>query len=172
MFAIDREPIESEQSAAQVRILIVDSDPDLRNVLLGCLLELGYEVACAAGPDEAVRLVANALHEENRFSVVILDIAERESAAILDAFTLIARLDPELRVVATSTFPYATWLVDHASFGFAAALAKPWRFVELATTLERVLADGEARKYSEARIKIREDVDDDDDIDDDDAQSA
>jgi hypothetical protein len=45
------------------RILVVDGDLDLRNVLTGCLRELGYAASSAATGREAIRLVANALHD-------------------------------------------------------------------------------------------------------------
>jgi DNA-binding NarL/FixJ family response regulator len=111
----------------------------------------------ASTGDEAVRLVANALHEERGFDVVILDLMERDSARTLDSFALMRRLDPEISVIATSTWPHAAWLVDYTSFGFDAALPKPWRLMELATTLNRVVARSEKRLYSEMRIKCEPD---------------
>lgn len=96
----DEGPKRSSQDApGSARVLILDTDPDLRNVLAGCLLELGYEVACAARADEAVRLVANALCEERSFEVVILDITERDAEQSLRAFSTMCRLDPEIRVI-------------------------------------------------------------------------
>lgn len=154
MQALEVDPELGTRDASEPgRVLVVDSDPDLRNVVTGCLLELGYEVSCAASGDEAVRLVANALHAERGFDVVILDIMERDSTKILDSFALMRRLDSEISVIATSTWPHAAWLVDYFSFGFDAALPKPWRFVDLAMTLNRVVDRGKNRQHSETRIK-------------------
>jgi two-component system cell cycle sensor histidine kinase/response regulator CckA len=139
---------------APARILVVDSDADLRNVLTGCLLELGYSVSCVADGREAVRLVANGLCEGRAFGAVILDLAERDGAQSIEAFETMRRLDPDIAVIATSTWPHSAWLVDYDSFGFAAALPKPWRFVELAMALKRVLEPPDERFQSSIRIKI------------------
>jgi two-component system cell cycle sensor histidine kinase/response regulator CckA len=128
---------DTEQDAP--RILVVDADLDLRNVLTGCLLELGYAASSAANGLDATRLVANALHDNRPYDAVILDVSDRHGLQSIDSFHAIRRLDDELPVIATSTWPHSTWLMDYDSFGFAAALPKPWRFVELAMLLKRIV---------------------------------
>jgi two-component system cell cycle sensor histidine kinase/response regulator CckA len=133
------------------RILVVDGDLDLRNVLTGCLRELGYAASSAATGREAIRLVANALHDNQPYDAVILDVSDRHGLQSIDSFHTIRGLDDDLPVIATSTWPHSTWLMDYDSFGFAAALPKPWRFVELAMVLKRIVRRSDPK--SSTRIK-------------------
>lgn len=136
------------------RILVVDGDLDLRNVLAGCLVELGYAASSAASGLEAIRLVINALNDDRPYDAVILDVSDRHGLQSIDAFHAIRRLDGDLPVIATSTWPHSTWLVDYDSFGFAAALPKPWRFVELAMILKRLVHRRDPK--SSTRIKTED----------------
>ena len=56
-------------TAGSARILIVDDEPDIQEVMGELLTELGYDVATASSGDEALRAVA-----DNAYDLVISDL--------------------------------------------------------------------------------------------------
>ncbi|MFH1459319.1 MAG: response regulator [Candidatus Omnitrophota bacterium] len=56
------------------RILIVDDEAELREILSTALVRAGYEFETAAGGREAVGAYLESLDEDNPYSAIILDI--------------------------------------------------------------------------------------------------
>ncbi len=76
------------------RVLVVDDEPDLLDILADELSDAGYEVVCAPSGDEAVRLAARG----QRFDLALTDykMPGLDGLQTIDALT---RLDPTLRTV-------------------------------------------------------------------------
>jgi CheY-like chemotaxis protein len=68
----------------QKRVLVVDDDPDVRNLLSSVLRQRGLEVSVAADGSRAIELL-----REQRFAVVVLDLVMPG----IDGFAVLDRLD-------------------------------------------------------------------------------
>lgn len=133
---------------APPRILVMDDDLELRNVLAVCLLELGYAVTCASNGEEAVRLFAGALCEGDPYSALILDLVVSSGMGGVEALAMMKRLDPDVAAIASSGALNSHVLLEYRTFGFVAALPKPWRFVELAVAVKGAVGlDEQARLF-------------------------
>ncbi len=117
------------------RILVMDDEPELRRILAMCLEELGYAVDCAADGAEAVVLVETAVRDKRPFDAVILDLTVRGGMGGLEALAELRQIQPDVRAIASSGYSDSPVLADHARFGFAGILPKPYRFTELAAVL-------------------------------------
>ncbi|MEU6859593.1 LytTR family DNA-binding domain-containing protein [Glycomyces sp. NPDC046736] len=116
----------------QLRVLVVEDEPSTRTELAGQLAEQPRvgEVACAAGGDEAVRLLGS-----GSFDAVFLDIA-MPGLTGMDVARILKRLsDPPEIVFVTA---YDNHAVEAFGLGAADYLLKPFRPERLAEAVARL----------------------------------
>jgi CheY-like chemotaxis protein len=112
------------------RILVVDDDADVCDVISMILRDHGYDVACAYTAAEARKSVA-----DERPDVVLVDVHLRERG---DGLTLAAELAQEgIALALMSADPIAADEVASLPFPF---IAKPFRSAELIEVVARTLA--------------------------------
>ena len=105
-------------------VMVVDDDPDVRE-LLCCVLELeGYRVSCAADGSAVLRLLAM----DQRPDLVLLDLL-MPGVNGLAVLSLLTTARPPLRVVAISASRDA--LIQARTAPICGRLVKPFRLDEL-----------------------------------------
>jgi two-component system, sensor histidine kinase and response regulator len=134
--------------ASPCRVLIVDDNSTNRRVLAGHLTAGPYEIAAAAGAQEALELLGGAICEGRPFDLVLIDyqLPEMDGAMLGERIAQDPRLARSRLILLTSLDCKG----DHsrfASMGFAAYLTKPVRPRELTECLAHVLAH-EAQEWS------------------------
>jgi DNA-binding NarL/FixJ family response regulator len=112
-------------------VLLVDDDPDIRNLLEIMLEEDGrFRVAGHASDGaEAVRLAEAELHD-----VVVLDL-QMPGMDGLTALPLLRKCLPDARIVVVSAFPDPLTLADAVSQGVDGYIDKSRTWCELIPTL-------------------------------------
>jgi CheY-like chemotaxis protein len=116
------------------RVLVVDDERPIRDIVAEALRDTGYEVATAANGAEALRRIADA-----RPDVIVLDLM----MPVMDAagFTHMLRLNPTSAGVPIIILSAAYAPYDEATrLGATACLTKPFAFEELLATVERAIA--------------------------------
>ena len=113
-----------------VRVLVVDDEPDIRATVSAMLEIEGYDVAEAANGADALHLV-----EERAPDIILLDMR----MPVLDGWGFAAELRRRGHrtpiVVMTAARDAAHWASEIAA---AAFVAKPFGFDDLITAVERV----------------------------------
>ncbi len=122
------------------RILVMDDEPSLRDMVRGALSRLGYRVDTADNGQTALALYQAAHVEGRPFDAVLLDLTVRGGMGGLDALKALRALDPKVTAIVMSGYANEPALRDFTQYGFRAALAKPFELEQLETTLARVLA--------------------------------
>lgn len=112
-------------------VLVVDDEDLLRTLAVSALESLGYEVLTASDGLEAVEIYGR---EHGRIDVVLLDMVMPRMNG-RDCFTELQRLNPDVRVVATSGFSSSEDLQQMQSLGLADQLPKPYRRAELSKAI-------------------------------------
>jgi CheY-like chemotaxis protein len=112
--------------------LIVDDVPDVREIVVGVLSEIGYRVHEAANGEEALKEI-----ERIDLDLVIIDFAMPGSNGAEVART-VRRLKPNLRIMFASGFSDSSALEE--AIGTAALLHKPFPPIELAAAVRSALA--------------------------------
>ncbi len=140
----------SEQYGGGGRVLVMDDEPLLRELLADSLSALDCQVECAAHGDDAIALYQRALERSEPFDVVILDLTVRGGKGGLETVVELAKLDPQVRAVACSGYANDPVMCDHARFGFVDALEKPFRFAMLARVVRRLMATKPPRNVRDA----------------------
>lgn len=115
------------------RLLVVEDDPDLRQLVLYTFEDEGYEVSTAANGIEALERV-----ETEHPDVVLLDI----NMPLMDGATLAAELKrlPHTKDVALVAISAATNLRSHADMPVDSWIVKPFDMAQLLTVID-ILAE-------------------------------
>ena len=113
------------------RLLFMDDDDGVRDVIVEILVHLGYEVRYAKDGSEAIRHYTNAAAEGKPIDVVIADLTIRDGMGGKELIKQLHRLDPEVRAVISSGYSNDPVLYDFREHGFQGVVAKPYKIEEL-----------------------------------------
>jgi len=122
------------------RILVMDDEEIIRDVVVEVLEDMGYEPDVTADGREAVERYRAARDAGTPFDLVILDLTVPAGMGGLEALEALRRIDPGVRAVASSGYASDPVLAEPRRYGFAASVAKPYRLAELSRVIETVLA--------------------------------
>jgi DNA-binding response OmpR family regulator len=117
------------------RILIVDDDPDLLDMLMGYFLTAKFEVDTATDGAQAVAAVSR-----QRPDIVLLDIQMPRMSG-LDALREIMRLDDSIAVIMVTGTSQLTLTIDAIRSGAFGYVPKPFDF----RYLDHLIAAGLSR---------------------------
>ncbi|MBN1127747.1 MAG: PAS domain S-box protein, partial [Chitinispirillaceae bacterium] len=120
-------------------ILVMDDEPNIREMASSILSSSGYSVVTAADGREAAEKYRSAMTSGKPFDLVILDLTVPGGMGGEKAIEEIMKVDPDVIACVTSGYADNTILSDPASFGFTAMIAKPYRSVELLRTVKESL---------------------------------
>ena len=124
---------------AQGRILFMDDEIVLQE-LVGAMLEyLGYEVGLAADGESALRQFGAARQAGRPFSAVILDLTVPGGMGGFETLQRLRVLDPDVRAIVSSGYSNDAIIANHRAHGFSAAIAKPYQMTELSEVIRQVL---------------------------------
>jgi len=126
--------------AGRGRVLVLDDEEYIREVVSETLTNLGYDVTSASRGEEAVVLFREVYGTPRRFDVVLLDLTIPGSMGGAATLRQLRQIDTGIRAVASSGYSSDPVLSNPSEFGFDAALTKPYTTAELAATLARTMA--------------------------------
>jgi PAS domain S-box-containing protein len=139
--AIDRQIIDTRESRprqapAVKKILVMDDEEMLRNVIRSVLESLGYEVETACNGEEAIELYTTAKGAGLPFGAVILDLTIKGGLGGRETIKRLRELDPDIRAIVASGYSTDPVMVDFRKHGFLDALHKPYSIQDLKKSLE------------------------------------
>lgn len=134
----DQAPV-AEVKDGHGRILIMDDEELIRDIVSRTLREAGYEVESAQNGNEAIDIYLQAQLSERPFDVVILDLTIPGGLGGKDAIKELFELDPEARAIVSSGYSDDPIMEDFEKYGFKGAVAKPYNTEELKRVVEKVI---------------------------------
>jgi PAS domain S-box-containing protein len=135
--------------AGNGRILVMDDEESLREVLLEMLTALGYApVSCSSG-SEAICRYQEALARGDRFTAVILDLTVPGGMGGKEAAEQLRTMDQAVVLIAASGYSNDPVMADFRAFGFDGTVAKPFQVPQLAEALHRAIAGTGSAKTEE-----------------------
>ncbi len=129
----------SNSEVIPFRVLIMDDEEMLRDVLSLSLTQMGYQPDACEDGQQALDLYRQALLEDHRpYRVVILDLTIRGGMGGMEAAELILELDSQATIVVSSGYSNDPVMTEPARFGFKGVLSKPFTLTELDHLITRV----------------------------------
>ncbi len=126
-------------AAISGRVLVMDDEQALLNVLSKMLVQLGHEVECAEDGSQAIRMYKKAHDSGQRFDVVILDLTIPGGMGGQETIKRLVKIDPEVKAIVSSGYSNDPVLANYRDHGFSSVVSKPYRFEELREVLQGVL---------------------------------
>ena len=121
------------------RLLIMDDERPIINVLKRILTKSGYEVDAVEEGESVIKLYQEALDEKRPFALVILDLTIVGGLGGIDTIARLSKIDPEVKAIVMSGYNDSGILNEYEVYGFAGKIAKPFKVMDLYHTIEEVL---------------------------------
>lgn len=121
------------------RILVMDDEESLREMVGAMLAHLGYSPAFAEDGERAVSIYRDAFESGEPFDAVILDLTIPGGTGGAEAVRRIRTINPDVLAIASSGYSSDPIMSDYQDFGFSAALPKPYTIAEFSRVLRKVL---------------------------------
>lgn len=137
-----KETAKVESLSGRGRILVMDDEESIRDLLDKMLRRLGYEVLLAEDGAEAIRLYGQAIKSETPIDAVIMDLTVPGGMGGKEAILAMGRLDPEVRAIVSSGYSNDPMAAAFKEYGFSEFIAKPFKLEDLGKVLKRVIPRG------------------------------
>jgi DNA-binding NtrC family response regulator len=121
------------------RILLMDDEIDIQEVMSELLTLHGYEVVCVSNGEEAVQSYREAMCSQNPYAAVVLDLTIDNGMGGRDAILKLQEVDPDVLGVVSSGFANEPAMVDFKQHGFSARMEKPYRVEKLDEILRSLI---------------------------------
>ncbi len=123
------------------RILIMDDEPDVRELLGQILNHLGYETDFANDGQEAIEKYQQAMANGHPFDVVIMDLTIPGGMGGADAIKALRKIDPQVCAVVSSGYSNDPIMANYSQYGFAACMQKPYSIEIVSDVLRSVTSN-------------------------------
>jgi PAS domain S-box-containing protein len=137
----DSQPVTATTPDGKGRILVMDDEPMIRNLLSRMLEQWGFSVEAVEDGQRAVDRYAEQLQRGSPFDLLIMDLTIPGGMGGRKAMAEILKSDPHARAIVASGYSDDPTMANYRDAGFVAALAKPFQSAELAEALNVVLKE-------------------------------
>jgi two-component system, cell cycle sensor histidine kinase and response regulator CckA len=121
------------------RILLMDDEEDVRQVLGATLRRMGHEVELAVDGQSAVCAYGSSKEFGRPFDAVILDLTVRAGMGGQETMEALLRMDPAVKAIIMSGYANDPIVLEHKCHGFKGSLAKPFDTVKLQELIAQVM---------------------------------
>ncbi len=115
-----------KKGSAGVRILVMDDEPGIREILQIILSREGFQVDAVSCGEDAVSSVEKAYEKLNPYQVVILDLIIPGGMGGKDAIQKIRAISPSVLAIVSSGYSDDPISSRYLEYGFDASLPKPY----------------------------------------------
>ncbi|MEW5802009.1 MAG: PAS domain S-box protein [bacterium] len=135
----EKEEILKEPLAGRGRILVMDDEDMMRNMLYQTLTFLGYDAALAKDGTEAIDLYRKAQESDRPFDAVIMDLIIPGGMGGEETMKEIIKIDSNAKVIVSSGYSSDPIMANYREYGFKECLVKPYDPHILSQRLDRVI---------------------------------
>ncbi len=117
------------------KLLIVDDEPELREITSGIVQMLGYSAAAVASGEEAlVRL------QDHSFDLVLLDMILKDGMSGYETYKKILEMKPDQKAVIVSGYSSSEEVQQALKLGASTIIKKPYTVAELGRAIKNSLS--------------------------------
>lgn len=128
----------TDKTPAKKRVLLMDDEEMIRNVAPHMLERLGHEATTAKNGTEAIEVYRKYLDSDEPFDAVILDFTTQGGMGGEETIRELKKMDPNVKAIVCSGHSDDPHMTDFETYGFVAAMAKPYEMKQLKETLEKL----------------------------------
>jgi two-component system, cell cycle sensor histidine kinase and response regulator CckA len=139
------------------RILVMDDEEGVRDVVATTLRRLGHEVELVADGQRAVELYESAKGQGRPFDAVLLDLTVRAGVGGQEALQALLQIDPAVKAIVMSGYTNDPAVLEPERCGFKGALVKPFSIGKLREMISRVMGSGSSDTMTDGRQLRTED---------------
>jgi two-component system, cell cycle sensor histidine kinase and response regulator CckA len=121
------------------KVLVMDDEPMVGEVLERMLRTLGYEVQLVKDGARAIESFTRAQVTGSPFATVILDLTVPGGMGGKEAMERLKEIDPHLKAIVSSGYSDDPVMADFRKYGFFEVIAKPYRITDLDKVLKKLL---------------------------------
>lgn len=121
------------------KILIMEDEESLREVIGDILSLLGYEVGFAGDGTEALVLYKKARDSGQPFDVVLMDLTIPGGMGGETAIKKLLEIDPGVKAIVSSGYSDNSVLTNYNQYGFKGIVVKPYKIERLSRVLDEVI---------------------------------
>ncbi len=132
-------PAAQPMPAGAGRLLIMDDEAALRQLLETVLTSLGYHVQTARDGAEAIALCEDAETAGYGFDAALLDLTVSGGMGGLEAAGRLREIAPHMKLIVSSGYSEAPVMAEFRKHGFDGVIRKPWVIAEVSEVFRRVL---------------------------------
>jgi PAS domain S-box-containing protein len=132
-------PATSIPGTGRGRVLVMDDEEVIRDVVSLTLTRAGYDVTLAPDGEDAVRAYTAALAAGQPFDLAILDVTVPGAQGGCEAMQRLRALHGDVRALISSGYSTDPVLAEYVAHGFAGVLPKPYTMEELLAAVSRAL---------------------------------
>jgi two-component system cell cycle sensor histidine kinase/response regulator CckA len=121
------------------RILVMDDEESLRNLIEATLRRLGHEVELVEDGQRAIEAYREAQSQRRPFDVVLLDLTVRAGLGGPQAVRGLLKLDPAVKAVVMSGHAQDPVMLEPERHGFVGCLPKPFDGAKLQEILSPII---------------------------------
>jgi CheY-like chemotaxis protein len=121
-----------------VKILIMDDEPQILNLVGELLGFYGYEVVLAADGAAAIIAYQKANLSGEPFDAVVMDLIIPGGMGGLETIAHLREYDPNIKAIISSAYVNEPVMADYKKYGFVGAVRKPYLVEELMKIIDEV----------------------------------
>jgi len=132
---------EQKQLFGHGRVLVMDDEVVILELVREMLELMGYEVEVAKDGQEAVNRYMASQRGKQPFSAVIMDLTIPEGMGGKEAIRRLREFDPGVKAIVSSGYSYDPVMANFREYGFSGVIPKPYVMEELGRVLGEVIAN-------------------------------
>jgi len=124
---------------ASGRVLVLDDEEDIRELLGMILVRFGYVVEFSEDGAETIAMYRGAMGSDHAFDVVIVDLTIPGGVGGGDVIRELTQIDPDVRAIVSSGYANDPMMLDYRKYGFSGAISKPYEVKDLIRTVRELI---------------------------------
>ena len=133
------EHVSEEQPLGEGRVLVVDDEKIVREVVVEMIRRLGYEVNAVKDGREAIAQYRKSLAANQPYAAIIMDLIIPGGMGGKEAISQLLAIDPDAKVIVSSGYSTDPIMSNFSQYGFKGVVAKPYDLYELGKVLKKVI---------------------------------
>lgn len=143
---VTESPYSSKLMTGRGKILVMDDEPQVRELTQNVLRQVGYEVQICSDGKEVIEKYVRAANSDSKFDLVILDLIVPQGMGGIETVEKLLDFDPHVSVIAMTGYTTNNIKTEYLDYGFKGFTQKPYDIKELSELVFSLISAGQKEK--------------------------